>query len=138
MLAIALLNENQHQQKLLDCSVLRVGRLGDQDLPKGDFECQFLAVNDPLVAEKQFTMRWERSSAGDIELTNHGRSLALSSGPRILNHLRTNRRIGTGFENCRHAGNDRRHDHDSAGRNRQLNARSISNVKMPELCPSEK
>lgn len=76
MLAVAILNQNQHVQRQFEPGCVNVGSCAEQLGLDG------WLISDSHVAPRQLEINWE-SGRNAVEVTNHGRSLALSSGPRI-------------------------------------------------------
>lgn len=81
MLAVTIFNKRQHLQRFFAGESLCAGT----ECPSsGDSKADFLTIDDPLVSSSQFSLQWKSDGTNDVvELTNHGRSLALDSGPRI-------------------------------------------------------
>lgn len=84
MLAVAILNPSQHEQKTFRSGSLRLG--SDLELPGalGGEAVNHWVVEDPQIAAQQMDISWSDLAVdSSIRLANRGRSLALSSGPRI-------------------------------------------------------
>ena len=81
MLAVTILNERQHEQRLFADGFFRLGKGSDQHANS----TQFLVVSDPLVDDQQLEIQLlDNAEHPSIEISNVGSSsLALSSGRRI-------------------------------------------------------
>ena len=84
MLAVAILNQSQHEQKMFSSGPILLGTDPAQCPGRELAESAILIVDDIELASQQVQIHWDDLATDcKIRLRNFGRSLALSSGPRI-------------------------------------------------------
>ena len=84
MLAVSILNPSQHEQKLFHSGPVQIGSepgcCADPKLAR----LAELIVDDSQMSPHHLEIHWDdRATESKIRLSNHGSSLALSSGPRV-------------------------------------------------------